>query len=184
MNRGSRSLRGAHEGEQVTLRCYYKTAGGQVEALRWEKNGVTVLEVNLSTGEITNGTGFEGKRLSPAGATEGDFSLTWDQAQLQDEGDYFCSVRSKGVRMGWGDPAAARLKVIKKHLDPTTPRPPQNVSLTAHSRPAPCLTCSVSVSWCPTSSECDVLFVSSLWLIREPLEKGWRLGPLSSLQQL
>lgn len=121
------------EGEQVTLRCYYKTAGGQVEALRWDKNGVMVLEVDLSTGEITNGTGFEGKRLSPAGATEGDFSLTWDQAQVQDEGDYFCSVRSKGVRMGWGDPAAARLKVIKKHLDPTTPRPPLNVSLTAHS---------------------------------------------------
>ncbi|XP_030286064.1 uncharacterized protein LOC115589363 [Sparus aurata] len=114
------------EGEQVTLRCYYKTAGGQVEALRWDKNGVIVLEVDLSTGEITNGTGFEGKRLSPAGAAEGDFSLTWDQAQVQDEGDYFCSARSKDFRMGWGDPAAARLKVIKKHLDPTTPRPPLN----------------------------------------------------------
>ncbi|XP_030285777.1 uncharacterized protein LOC115589176 [Sparus aurata] len=114
------------EREQVTLRCYFKAARGQVEVLRWDKNGVMVLEVNLSTGEITNGTGFEGKRLSAAGAAEGDFSLTWDQAQVQDEGDYFCSVRSKGVRMGWGDPAAARLKVIKKHLDPTTPRPPLN----------------------------------------------------------
>ena len=122
------------EGEPVTIRCYYKTAGGgQVETLRWEKSGVMVLEVNLSTKEITNGTGFEGKRLSAAGATEGDFSLTWDQAQVQDEGDYFCSVRSQGVRRAWGDPAAARLKVIKKDLDPTTPCPPQNVSLTAHS---------------------------------------------------
>ena len=45
-------------------------------------------------------------------------------------------------------------------------------------RPAPCLT------WCPTSSECDVVFVSSLWLIREPLEEGWRLGSLSASQQL
>lgn len=121
------------EGEQVTLRCYYKTAGGQVEALRWEKGGVMVLEVDLSTGEITNGTGFEGKRLSPAGAAKGDFSLTWDQAQLQDEGDYFCSVRSKDFRSGWGNPAATRLKIIEKHLEPTTPRPPLNVSLTAHS---------------------------------------------------
>ena len=43
-----------------------------------------VLEVNPSTKEITNGTGFEGKRLSAAGATEGDFSLTWDQAQVQE----------------------------------------------------------------------------------------------------
>ncbi|XP_036967707.1 uncharacterized protein LOC119027017 [Acanthopagrus latus] len=115
------------EGEPVTIRCYYKTAGGgQVETLRWEKSGVMVLEVNLSTKEITNGTGFEGKRLSAAGATEGDFSLTWAQAQVQDEGDYFCSVRSQGVRRAWGDPAAARLKVIKKDLDPTTPCPPQN----------------------------------------------------------
>ncbi|KAM8747102.1 uncharacterized protein AB9X84_015235 [Acanthopagrus schlegelii] len=118
------------EGEPVTLRCYYKTAGGQVETLRWEKSGVIVLELNLFTKQITNGTGFEGKRLSAAGATEGDFSLTWDQAQVQDEGDYFCSVRSQGVRKAWGDPAAARLRVIKKDLDlvPTTPRPPQNVT--------------------------------------------------------
>ncbi|XP_073331340.1 uncharacterized protein [Pagrus major] len=112
------------EGEAVKLRCYYDTAGGQVEALRWEKDGHMVLEKNLSSGEVRYGTGFEGVRLSPDPG--GDWSLMWDHAQLKDEGDYFCSVRSEGVRKARGVPAAARLKVHKRHLVPTTHQPPLN----------------------------------------------------------
>ncbi len=120
------------EGEPVRLQCYYITTGKHLDSIRWQKNGETVLEQNLSSGGTKYGAGFKGRvSLSPDGHKQGDWSLVLDPAQLEDEGDYFCSVHKKGAREGWGDPAAVRVKVIERKPDQTTLRPQLTVS-TSH----------------------------------------------------
>ncbi|KAI3359232.1 hypothetical protein L3Q82_002754 [Scortum barcoo] len=107
------------EGGAVRLDCHYSTSGSHVDSVRWEKDGKVVLERSLSSGRTE---GSEPRASFPRGRDrDGDWSLLLDAARLQDEGDYFCSVRYKGAREAWGEPAAVRLKVHKRDPDQTTP---------------------------------------------------------------
>lgn len=109
------------EGKPVKLPCYYSTTGKHVEAVRWWKKEDLVLERDLSSELTKYGTGFERRvSLSHDGHSVGDWSLIWDRAELEDEGDYFCSVHRNGAREGWGNPAAVRLKVSKRNPEQTT----------------------------------------------------------------
>ncbi|TKS66136.1 hypothetical protein D9C73_000192 [Collichthys lucidus] len=106
------------EGEPVKLECHI-IPHEYMEFIQWERNGTWVLHFNLSTRETKYGTGFEGRvRLAPDCYAHGDWSLMWDQALLEDQGDYFCSAYNQGVRKEWGHPAAGRLG---SHLGPTRP---------------------------------------------------------------
>ncbi|TKS66141.1 hypothetical protein D9C73_000197 [Collichthys lucidus] len=103
------------EGEPVKLECHI-IPHEYMEFIQWERNGTGVLHFNLSTRETKYGTGFEGRvRLAPDCYAHGDWSLMWDQALLEDQGDYFCSAYNQGVRKEWGHPAAGRLG---SHLGP------------------------------------------------------------------
>ncbi|KAI3375615.1 hypothetical protein L3Q82_003927 [Scortum barcoo] len=110
------------EGGPVRLDCHYSTSGSHVDSVRWEKDGKVVLERSLSSGK-TEGSEPRAS-FPPGGDRDGDWSLLLDAARLQDEGDYFCSVRYKGAREAWGEPAAVRLKVHKRDPDPDQTTPP------------------------------------------------------------
>ncbi|TKS66060.1 hypothetical protein D9C73_000116 [Collichthys lucidus] len=103
------------QGEPVKLECHI-IPHEYMEFIQWERNGTWVLHFNLSTRETKYGTGFEGRvRLAPDCYAHGDWSLMWDQALLEDQGDYFCSAYNQGLRKEWGHPAAGRLG---SHLGP------------------------------------------------------------------
>nr|XP_046237613.1 uncharacterized protein LOC124055060 isoform X1 [Scatophagus argus] len=109
------------EGEPLTVPCY-KTCK-QVDSVLWEKHGRVVVNHSLATGRTTYGTGFEGNvRLAPGGVKEGNWSLMFARARLEDEGDYFCSFLKGGVTEDRGDPAAARVKVTKRDRGQETSR--------------------------------------------------------------
>ncbi|TKS66050.1 hypothetical protein D9C73_000106 [Collichthys lucidus] len=98
------------QGEPVKLECHI-IPHEYMEFIQWERNGTWVLHFNLSTRETKYGTGFEGRvRLAPDCYAHGDWSLMWDQALLEDQGDYFCSAYNQGVRKEWGHPAAGRVE--------------------------------------------------------------------------
>ncbi|XP_034417429.1 uncharacterized protein LOC117750357 isoform X2 [Cyclopterus lumpus] len=107
------------EGGPAKLLCYY-TKVQHVHSIRWEKGQETVLELNVSSGEVTYGPASDGTQsLSPDGKL-GDYSLLFNRVLPEHPGDYFCSVRTNGARQGWGDPAAVRLR-IRSSPDRTTP---------------------------------------------------------------
>ncbi|TKS66011.1 hypothetical protein D9C73_000067 [Collichthys lucidus] len=90
------------EGEAVKLECHI-IPHEYMEFIQWERNGTWVLHFNLSTRETKYGTGFKGRvRLAPDCYAHGDWSLMWDQALLEDQGDYSCSAYNQGVRKEWG----------------------------------------------------------------------------------
>lgn len=106
-----------YKGEQAKLMCYI--SGQHVDSIRWEKGQETLLELNLSSGEIQYAPGLDGKlSLSPDGKL-GDYSLIFNQVLLEDQGDYFCSAHANGARERWGEPAAVKLRVTRKKPDPT-----------------------------------------------------------------
>ncbi|XP_031725947.1 uncharacterized protein LOC116395883 [Anarrhichthys ocellatus] len=110
-----------NEGEPAKLMCYI--SGQHVDAIRWEKGQETLLELNLSSGEIQYAPGLDGKlSLSPDGKL-GDYSLILNQVLSEDQGDYFCSAHANGAREQWGEPAAVKLRVISKKPDPMGTRP-------------------------------------------------------------
>ncbi|TKS70025.1 hypothetical protein D9C73_004092 [Collichthys lucidus] len=98
------------EGEPVKLECHI-IPHEYMEFIQWERNGTWVLHFNLSTRETKYGTGFEGRvRLAPDCYAHGDWSLMWDQALLEDQGDYFCSAYNQGVRKRVGTPCCREVK--------------------------------------------------------------------------
>uniref|UniRef100_A0A8P4G9X3 Ig-like domain-containing protein n=1 Tax=Dicentrarchus labrax TaxID=13489 RepID=A0A8P4G9X3_DICLA len=93
----------ATEGQTVELPCRSVTAG-----------------LDPSSGGIRNGTGYEGRVSVPADwKLTGDFSLTLDRVQLEDEGQFICFIDKAGTRTR-GDPAAVMMKVNKKTPNQTT----------------------------------------------------------------
>ncbi|XP_051256443.1 uncharacterized protein LOC127363688 isoform X1 [Dicentrarchus labrax] len=114
----------ATEGQTVELPCRSVTAGVAVGLIGWERNGELVCELDPSSGGIRNGTGYEGRVSVPADwKLTGDFSLTLDRVQLEDEGQFICFIDKAGTRTR-GDPAAVMMKVNKKTPNQTTSRPP------------------------------------------------------------
>lgn len=118
------------EGETVKLPYYYATLGEpDVEFIRWKKNDELVFELNLSSENVTYGTGFEGRvSVSPDWFSRGDLSLKLEQAQLEDKGDFFLYLREKDGR---NKSAVVRLKFKEKNsgqiaFTPLTASPPQN----------------------------------------------------------
>ncbi|KAK2900035.1 uncharacterized protein [Channa argus] len=119
------------EGDAVKLKCYYDTT--HVEAVRWLKNGKLVFQRNFSSGKVNYGEGYERKvSVSPGGYKEGNLMLTLERAQMDDEGDYICSVSTVGEKTS-SCVSAGRLKVKMRDPDqvPNTPVQPgckQNVT--------------------------------------------------------
>ncbi|KAK9538082.1 hypothetical protein VZT92_005639 [Zoarces viviparus] len=110
-----------YEGEPAKLMCYIR--GQNVDSIRWEKGQGTLLELNLSSGDLQYAPGLDGKlSLSPDGKL-GDYSLIFNQVLSEDQGDYFCSAHANGARQRWGEPAAVKLRVTRKNPDPTGTRP-------------------------------------------------------------
>ncbi|XP_014875995.1 uncharacterized protein LOC106938451 isoform X1 [Poecilia latipinna] len=98
------------QGDKVTLPCYFKTIRGTGLPGWWERNGKHVCVKNFNY-EGCSGTPADRLTVSTDWITTGDLSLTIEEAQPGDSGDYFCYTQD-GKRSG--KPAAVRLTVIEK----------------------------------------------------------------------
>ncbi|KAM4537011.1 uncharacterized protein PAE49_021417 [Odontesthes bonariensis] len=111
----------AAEGEAAVLPCYYGTTGETGLSVFWEKNGTVLLQQELGSEE---GGGPAGGRLSvsPGGFSHGDLSLTVKEVQLDDGGDYFCSVGGKDADRS--SPAVVRMAVSERNRHQCTSTSP------------------------------------------------------------
>ncbi|XP_038161155.1 uncharacterized protein LOC119796600 [Cyprinodon tularosa] len=93
--------------ETVLLPCYFETTGKNGLTVQWEKNGHPLC-VNSPDGC----TRKPGERLSVSRdwSTHGNLSLTVENVQPGDSGDYFCYVQDQHGKQS-GNPAAVRLTV-------------------------------------------------------------------------
>ncbi|XP_030609996.1 uncharacterized protein LOC115797543 [Archocentrus centrarchus] len=82
------------EGKDAILPCRSITAGQSVKSVRWRRSREVLLHLNAQSGEIIYGNGFGESRVSiPSDWHQrADLSLTIKQAQLKDEGVYYCDM--------------------------------------------------------------------------------------------
>ncbi|KAF3837405.1 hypothetical protein F7725_004869 [Dissostichus mawsoni] len=108
------------EGEPAKLNCYYTDKHTEF-TIKWWKAQEMVLELNMPSQKIKNGTAFNRRMsLSPEGYKEGEWSLSFEKVLQEDGGDYFCSVHHKHGARKWGAPAAVRLNVTRRDQSSTS----------------------------------------------------------------
>ncbi|KAA8582734.1 hypothetical protein FQN60_006405, partial [Etheostoma spectabile] len=116
------------DGEPVVLEYHHVTAGKRGK-FRIERHGELVLELDLSSsgGEMTCGTGFEGRlSVSPDWKVSGDLTVTLQRVRSEDQGDFFLYVQDEDKTRPREGVSAVRLKIREKIPDQTThsPSPP------------------------------------------------------------
>ncbi|CAG5929528.1 unnamed protein product [Menidia menidia] len=111
-------------GELVTLPCDYVTAGKSGLYVVWRKNGAILVKQKVEPGGGTGSAAGGRLSLPPAGLSDGDLSLRLSGAQLDDGGDYFCSVEDKDAHENTTI-AVVRLTVreVMGRLSSTSPPP-------------------------------------------------------------
>uniref|UniRef100_A0A3B4WTN5 Immunoglobulin V-set domain-containing protein n=1 Tax=Seriola lalandi dorsalis TaxID=1841481 RepID=A0A3B4WTN5_SERLL len=95
--------------EAVTLPCHSSTNDEPVKFIRWQRGAERVLEMNVSSGNTTYGTGLEGRvSLSSEWRSHGNLSRRWDRtgdAGIVQEtlGSYMLQKEQKGFSLYRGD---------------------------------------------------------------------------------
>ncbi|XP_031160001.1 uncharacterized protein LOC116053175 [Sander lucioperca] len=112
------------EGEPGRLEFHHFTVGKRGE-FRMERNGELVLELDLSSGEMRHGTGFEDRlSVSPGWKLSGDLTVTLQDVKPDDQGDFFIYVQDEDETRPREGLSAVRLKIREKIPDQTTRTPP------------------------------------------------------------
>lgn len=99
----------------IKLNFHFVTAGEHdVNFISLERNKTRVAGMNLSSGEVSYGTGSEGAvSVSPDWFSHGDLSLIIKKPQPKDQGDYFMTLQEKDGKTR--DAAAVRLKFKERN---------------------------------------------------------------------
>ncbi|XP_023254523.1 uncharacterized protein LOC111649016 [Seriola lalandi dorsalis] len=96
--------------EAVTLPCHSSTNDEPVKFIRWQRGAERVLEMNVSSGNTTYGTGLEGRvSLSSEWRSHGNLSLTVMRTGPEDGRLYSCFVGYESGNREMENPAVVRV---------------------------------------------------------------------------
>ncbi|KAI4822311.1 hypothetical protein KUCAC02_007865 [Chaenocephalus aceratus] len=118
------------EGEAAGFTFHYFTAG-KLGRYRVERNKQLVFELDLSSGNTSQGSGFENRTsVAPHWRSDGDLTLTLQRVKLEDRGDYIFHVFKDNKRK--------HVQAVRMRVSPAPNTEDRNPEQTTFTPQPPC----------------------------------------------